>query len=148
MTILFHFYRPLYLKLQTINFANYDDDFDDYKPELYVLESIANSTKVINDCIMINNTKQLTFDPSYETTDKNKIDAVEKNSTFNDSNINSDNESLNSVGSNESCFEERFDSGVKFEDSTKVEVEDLFGPYFFHKCAHWVCTNYFYFLLY
>lgn len=125
------FYSPLYLRFRTINFLNFDDDIDGYKTELYVLKSDANSSKEINNCTVVGKKEKLNNNAVNEKSNKNKtITEEEENTTLFDSSLSSDNESLESVESNQS------------NDPLKnVEDDDLYGPSFAQKCTHWVCLS-------
>lgn len=127
------FNSPLFTKVRTINFSNYDNDVCGYNPELYVLKNVANSTKVISN-YLVNNDKTCNAD---ETMNGSDINIDETSTTLNDFNIDSDDESLKSVELSENGDEE------KSEDRSKnIDDDDLFGPSFFQSSIHWVCTCY------
>lgn len=115
-------------KVQTINFTNYDEDIDYYNPELHVLKNLSGSTKVIsNNDVMKNGEKS-----NCESGNERKMNMDDNNSGLDDSNVNSDDELLKTVGASKSNDIDR---------SKNVDDEDWFGPFFLQKYVHWVSTN-------
>lgn len=129
------FDSPSILKVRTINFSNYDDDFSGYNPELYVLKNVVSNNVISN--YVVNNEKKFNFDDANENI--SKID--DESSTLNESNENRDDESLKSIESNTNSDEEKSDSEIQSGDALKnIDDDDLYGPSFFQKNTHWVCS--------
>lgn len=161
------------MKVRTVNFSNYDDDADGYNPELYVLNSVNNSSKVIS-----NYNEKLNCDDANDTFNENKVSMNNETTILNDSEINCDdtdatlneedkictnnkttilnNSYMNSdddesYKSNESSSysDEEDDLKLRNEDYTvksggvskNIDEEDFYGPTFFQRGTHWVCTN-------
>lgn len=130
------FNSPLFTKVRTINFSNYDNDVCGYNPELYVLKNVANSTKVISNYV-VNNDKKLNCCNTDETINGSDINMEETSTTLNDFNIDSDDESMKSVEMSENGDEEK-----SADLSKNIDDDDLFGPSFFQSSIHWVCICY------
>lgn len=134
------FNSPIFLKVRTINFSNYDDDVYGYNPELYVLKNVSNSSKVISNYNIANNDEKLNCDVNtYNDADeiiKHKTNMDNKSSILNDSITNSDDES--SVDKN--CSKNNDEEGSDKSDESKyIEDDDYYGPTFFQNSTHWVC---------
>lgn len=130
------FNSPLFTKVRTINFSNYDNDVSGYNPELYILKNVANSTKVISNYV-VNNDKTLSSCNADETMNGSDINMDETSTTLNDFNIDSDDDSLKSVEQSENSDEEKSEDPLK-----NIDDDDLFGPSFFQSSIHWVSTCY------
>lgn len=117
--------NPGFSKVRTINFSNYDDDIDGYNPELYVLKSVANRSKILGNCDLVKNDEKINSDD----TDERK--------TLNESNISGD-ESYKSDGSSSYSDQDKSNNAGKSGDLTKtIDEEDFYGPAFFQKSTHW-----------
>lgn len=122
-----YYFSPGFSKVRTINFSNYDDDIDGYNPELYVLKSVANRSKILGNCDLVKNDEKINSDD----TDESK--------TLNESNISGD-ESYKSDGSSSYSDQDKSNNAGKSGDLTKtIDEEDFYGPAFFQKSTHWVC---------
>lgn len=122
------FYSPVFSKVRTINFSNYDDDVDGYNPELYVLKSVINRSKILGDCDILKNDKKI------------NCDEADENKTLNESNMSSDDESYKSNNSSIYCDQDKSNNTGKSGDLQKnIDEEDFYGPTFFQKSTHWVC---------
>lgn len=131
------------MKVRTVNFSNCDDDVDGYNPDLYVINNVANNSKVINDCNFVNNeTSNFDMDSSKyadQTVKKKKTKMDDER--LDDSNINSGDESSKSVESSANSDQNKPNNVTKPGDPSKtIEEEDYYGPAFFQRCTHWVCS--------
>lgn len=134
---------PLFLKVRTVNFSNCDDDVDGYNPDLYVINNVSNSCKVIKDCNFVSNdTSNSDMDSSKyadRTVNKNKSKVDDEH--LDDSFVNSGDESSKSFESNENSDQNKSNNVTKPGDPSKtIEEEDYYGPAFFQRCTHWVCS--------
>ncbi|VVC33262.1 Hypothetical protein CINCED_3A011483 [Cinara cedri] len=79
--------NPAFLKVRTVNFSNYDNDGDNYIPELYVLNSVQNSKLISNYNIIVNNNEKLNCDDADNTFNGDEISMNNATTILNDSNI-------------------------------------------------------------
>lgn len=132
----------MFLKVRTINFSNCNDDVEGYNPELYVLKSVANISKIISKNNVMKNDSKLNNDvDNCDDIVKKKPKIKVKKNTHYDSNTNSDDESFKSVESGTNSDEEKSNFATKTGDVSKsIDEEDVYGPTFFQRSTHWVCT--------
>jgi len=128
----------MFLKVRTINFSNCDDDVHGYNPDLYVLRNVSNTSKEVGT----NYEGKLNYDDVDETINRNKInDKNKKNIVRNKSNINIDDNSFKSNESSTNSDDENLINSVTSGDALKnIDDEDFYGPMFFQRSTHWVCT--------
>jgi len=128
-----YYFSPVFSKVRTINFSNYDDDIDGYNPELYVLKSVGNKNKIIGNCDVVKNDEKI------------NCDDADENKTLNESNISSgDDESYKSDDSSTYSDQDKSNNAGKSGDLPKnMDEEDFYGPAFFQKSTHWVCSQFF-----
>lgn len=133
----------MFLKVRTINFSNCNDDVEGYNPELYILKSVTNSNKIISNNSVVNNDSKLNNDvDNCDNTVRKKLKVKAKKTTLNDSL--SDDESFKFVESDTNSDEEKSNFVEKSGDISKsIDEDDLYGPTFFQRSTHWVCTVFF-----
>lgn len=121
---------------EKLNCGDANDTFNEDKI------SINNETTIVNDSNMNCNDADDTLN------EENKISKNNKTTILKDTNVNGNNESYKSFESNSNSDEEDdlklgdAEYTVKSGDVSKnIEEEDFYGPTFFQKGTHWVCTN-------
>lgn len=125
------------MKVRTVNFSNCDDDFDGYNPELYILKTVTNKSKVINNYNVVNRNEKLN---DYVDGSINGSKRIGDDESVTVSNMNSDDESYKCEESGSNSDEENTISGIKSGDASRnIDEEDYYGPTFFQRSTHWVC---------
>lgn len=104
---------------------------------------MSNSSKVIKNYNIVNNDEKVncdvkTHDNANETID-HKIITDNKSTNLNDSNTNSDDELSLDKNCSKNNDEESSDKSA--DESKNIDDEDYYGPTFFQKSTHWVCTQ-------
>lgn len=124
-----------------MNFSNCDDDFEGYNPELYVLKSVANNSKIIDKCNAMNHNEKLNGadEDDNGSINEGKINGDDESITLNVSNMNSDDESYKFESSLNSDDEKSINALKSGDGIKSIDEEEYYGPTFFQRSTHWVC---------